>query len=285
MESPGATVSLTSQGFALAVKSDGTAELGRVLQVDPPVPTIPRKKWDEVKHDIYKRWKPRESPHHSIVCITGGGKSYLYTRGLLPMRAYHHCAIIDIKGDDETLVDVGKPVRLLPEKDPWKLPWEERRPSDHWYRVVVHDDHEKARDQVRHVFEQIYKQGNWTVFVDETRHLTDPRPPSLNLRNYVEHLWLKGRSRGVEVIGATQAPRWVPSSFYDQPSFVWIGRINDERAHQRLREIGGLRRQHLGIIQRLQKRQFLVVGDGGDYTAITRVPDITKRPSPPKRGG
>jgi hypothetical protein len=78
------------------------------------------------------------------------------------------------------------------------------------------------------------------------------------------------------MVSMTQAPRWVPSSFYDQPSFVWIGRINDERAHQRLREIGGLKRPHLGIIQKLQRKEFLVVGEGGDYTAITKVPDLSK---------
>lgn len=237
---------------------------------------IKHRPWEQVKKDIYARWKPREAPHHSIVCITGGGKSYLYTRGLLPMRGWRKAAIIDIKGDDETLEDVGRPVRQLPDKERWASPRQRREPDFQWYRLVVHDDHRKAREQVQQAFEHIYRQGNWTVFVDETRHLTDPRPPSLNLRNYVEHLWLKGRSRGVEVVGATQAPRWVPSSFYDQPSFVWIGRINDERAHQRLREIGGLRRGHLGVIQRLQKRQFLVVGDGGDYSAITRVPDLAR---------
>ena len=42
------------------------------------------------------------------------------------------------------------------------------------------------------------------------------------------------------------------------------------------REIGGLHRGHLGIIQKLQKRQFLVVGNGGDYYAITKVPDLAK---------
>jgi DNA helicase HerA-like ATPase len=238
--------------------------------------TIKHKSWEEVKRDIYKGWKPKVSPHHSIVCITGGGKSYLYTRGLLPMRGWRKAVIIDIKGDDETLEDVGKAVRVLPDKERWATPRQRREPDHQWYRLVVHDDWGRAREQVQRAFEQIYRQGNWTVFVDETRHLTDPRPPSLNLRNYLEHLWLKGRSRGIEVVGATQAPRWVPSSFYDQPSYVWIGRINDERAHQRLREIGGLKRGHLGVIQSLQKRQFLVVGDGGDYTAITKVPDLSK---------
>jgi hypothetical protein len=242
-----------------------------MLQVE----RIPHKSWDEVRYDIYRAWRPKDSPHHSIISLSGGGKSYLATRGLLPMRGWRRNLIIDVKGDDETLKDVGKRVRELPKNDPWFR--KRKQPDSLWYRLVVHDDWARAREQVKKALDQTYRQGNWTIFVDETRNLTDPRVPSLNLRNYVEQIWLRGRSRGVELVAMTQAPRWVPSSFYDQPSFVWIGRINDERAHQRLREIGGLRRSHLGVIQRLQKREFLVVGNGGDYTAITRIPDLAQR--------
>lgn len=235
---------------------------------------IPRKSWDEVRFDIFKRWEPKNSPHHSIISLSGGGKSYLATRGLLPMRGWKRTLIIDNKGDDDTLKDVGRRVRQIPKKD--SLFKSKKEPDHSWYRLMVYDDWNRAREQVKDALASCYRQGEWTIFVDETRNLTDPRVPSLNLRNYVEQIWLRGRSRGVEMVSMTQAPRWVPSSFYDQPSFVWIGRINDERAHQRLREIGGLRREHLGVIQRLQKREFLVVGDGGDYIAITRVPDLVK---------
>lgn len=250
----------------------GLSEMERLLQVE----RIPKKTWDEVKWDIYDRWKPMDSPHHSIISLSGGGKSYLATRGLLPMRGWRRNLIIDVKGDDATLKDVGKPVREIPRKDPWLR--KRKEPDSLWYRLVVSDDWTKAREQVKQALDRTYRQGNWTIFIDETRNLTDPRIPSLNLRSYVEQIWLRGRSRGVELVAMTQAPRWVPSSFYDQPSFVWIGRINDERAHQRLREIGGLRREYLGVIQRLQRREFLVVGNGGDYTAITKVPDLSKEP-------
>lgn len=251
--------------------TDTLSAMERMLQ---EAQTIPRKPWEEVSRDIFKKWQPKDAPHHSILCLTGGGKSYLYTRGLLPMRGWKRCLIIDVKGDDETLDGVGTRVRTIPQHAP-RFKNKQQADSE-WYRLIVHDDIKKAREQVRDALARVYKQGEWTVFLDETRHLTDPRAPSLGLRTYVEQLWLKGRSRGVEVVGATQAPRWMPSSFYDQPSFVWIGRINDERAHQRMREIGGLKRGHLGIIQRLQKREFLVVGDSGDYTAITKVPDLSK---------
>lgn len=246
-------------------------ELERMLLVD----RIPRRPWEEVRKDIYRKWQPTDSPHHSIICQSGGGKSYLATRGLLPMRGWRRTLIIDNKGDDPTLREVGRRVRVLPKSGSI---FQSRKHPDHsWYRLDVWDDWNRAREQVRDALAHVYREGNWTIFVDETRHLTDPRVPSLGLRNYIEQIWLRGRSRGVEMVAMTQAPRWVPSSFYDQPSFVWIGRINDERAHQRLREIGGLQRGHLGIIQRLQKREFLVVGDGGDYTAITKVPDLRKQ--------
>jgi hypothetical protein len=251
-----------------------TVELGDLESI-LNIERIPHRSWDEVRKDVFKQWNPRDRPHHSIISITGGGKSYLATRGLLPMRGWRKVLIIDNKGDDETLRDVGRRVRVLPHSEPW---WRSRKHPDHsWYRLMVHDDWQRGRDQVREALSHVYRQGNWTIFVDETRNLTDPRIPSLNLRSYVEQIWLRGRSRGVELVSMTQAPRWVPSSFYDQPSFVWIGRINDERAHQRLREIGGLRRHHLGVIQRLQRREFLVVGDGGDYIAITKVPDLSKQ--------
>lgn len=246
-------------------------ELEKMLYAD----RIPRKPWEEVKFDIFKKWKPNDSPHHSIICLSGGGKSYLATRGLLPMRGHQKALIIDVKGDDPTLRDVGKPIRVIPKNEPWFS--KRKQPDRLWYRLVVHEDFQKAREQVKQALATAYAQGNWTIFVDETRNLTDPRIPSLNLRSFVEQIWLRGRSRGVQMVAMTQAPRWVPSSFYDQPSFVWIGRINDERAHQRLREIGGLKRGHLGIIQRLQKREFLVVCDSGDYTVITKVPDLVRK--------
>jgi hypothetical protein len=259
------------QSSSARAPSRELAELEKLLYAE----RIPHKPWDEVRYEIYRKWEPKNNPHHSIISISGGGKSYLATRGLLPMRGWRRNVIIDVKGDDETLDDVGKKVRELPRNDPMLR---KRRDADSlWYRLVVYDDWAKAREQVKNALAHCYRQGNWTIFVDETRNLTDPRVPSLNLRNYVEQIWLRGRSRGVEMVAMTQAPRWVPSSFYDQPSFVWIGRINDERAHQRLREIGGLKRAHLPIIQTLQKREFLIVCEGGDYQVITKVPDLARQ--------
>jgi hypothetical protein len=240
---------------------------------DEPVEPIQRKHWDEVAADIRRMWKPLDSPHHSIIGLGGSGKTYLTTRGILPLRENKRVLIVDVKGDDPTLKGIGKPVRRLPRGRPWwKNAVGRKDPKDEWYRLIVENNWDHARAQVRHALQQVYSQGSWTVVLDETRHLTDPRPPTLNLRPEVEQIWLRGRSREIELVAMTQGPRWVPGSFYDQPSFVWIGRVNDEVAQKRLREIGGLKRAHLPAIQGLHKREFLVIGDGGDYTAITRIP-------------
>jgi DNA helicase HerA-like ATPase len=55
----------------------------------------------------------------------------------------------------------------------------------------------------------------------------------------LEYLWLFGRKRGVSVIGATQAPRFVPSALYDQSRMHFIFRLRDRRAQRRLAEISG----------------------------------------------
>src|SRR5215472_19342397 len=122
---------------------------------------IPRKPWQEVGQDIYKRWRPKDSPHHSIICLSGGGKSFLATRGLLPMRGWRRALIIDNKGDDPTLRNVGKRVRQLPRNDPWMQ--SKKHPDHSWYRLDVYDDWRRAREQVKDALAHVYRQGNWTI--------------------------------------------------------------------------------------------------------------------------
>lgn len=233
---------------------------------------IPVRPWQSVVADIAKLWQPDNAPHQSIIGLTGSGKSYLVTRGLLPLRQHRRVLIIDVKGDDPTLRGFGKPVKKLPTNTKRTFRLSEEKPDAHWYQLRVVDDWDKARVQVRSALQRVYAEGDWTVVIDETRFLTDPRIPSLGLRPHVEQLWLRGRSRRVEVVAMTQAPKWVPSSFYDQPSIVWFGRINDEDAHKRLREVGGLTRADLPLISAIPKRAWLVIGEGGDYRAISQVP-------------
>jgi hypothetical protein len=229
---------------------------------------IPTRSWAAVLRRVDVLWQPELAPHHSILGQNGSGKTHLVVHGLLPLCLDDKVCIIDSKGDDPVLRAAGaKPVRALP-RELRRVAFDDAQPRSGWYRIVVSEDYNKAQDQVGNALDQIYKEGNWIVFLDETRAISDPRSPGLGLQPQLDRLWLRGRSRNISLIASTQAPRWVPSSFYDQCQFVWCSRIRDERAHQRIMEIGSMTRAHIPHIARIRKRRWLYMDDEEDETWI-----------------
>jgi hypothetical protein len=244
---------------------------------EEPDASIPHVAWEDIHHRVGGFWIPGDAPHHAIVSQTRGGKSYLIGNGILKHKERERVLIIDVKGDDPTYAEIGKPVDRIPSNfsrsfNDWLS---EERPREHWYRLVVREDWKDAREQVGKALASCYKEHDWTIVLDETRALTDPRPPGLNLSPLVEQLWLRGGSKGINVVAATQGPRWVPRSFYEQAQFHWIGRIEDEDSQKRLREIGGMERYHLPVIKSLQRHHFIYTDnlddDGLRFRGITKV--------------
>ena len=240
---------------------------------DAHIPVVP---FDEVKGRLKEFWIPQQAPHMSIIAQTRGGKSYLIGHGILPQKEAENVLIIDVKGDDPTFAEIGKPVRKIPRRasrtfNDWLS---EGKPREHWYRLIVSEDWTDARQQVGKALTDCYKEHNWTVVLDETPALTDPRIPSLNLGPQVEQMWLRGGSKGISVVAATQGPRWVPKSFYEQAQFHWIGAVEDEDSQKRLREIGGMERYHLPIIKNLPQYHYVytdrMAEDGVRYRGVTK---------------
>lgn len=245
--------------------------------LEEPDASIPRVHWDNIHERVGGFWLPGDAPHHAIVSQTRGGKSYLIGNGILEHKTRERVLIIDVKGDDPTYAEIGNPVDKIPRKftrsfNDWLS---EEKPKEHWYRLVVREDWKDAREQVAKALAECYREHDWTIVLDETRALTDPRPPGLNLSPLVEQLWLRGGSKGINVVAATQGPRWVPRSFYEQAQFHWIGRIEDEDSQKRLREIGGMERYHLPVIKGLQRHHFIytdnLAEDGVRFRGITKV--------------
>lgn len=227
---------------------------------------VPTRSFRSVLKRVDQLWKPEYAPHHSVIGQNGAGKSHLIVYGLLPLCQDDNVIILDSKGDDPVLNASGaKPVSELPSKLRRTLDNHDN-PRDNWFRLVIDDERDKARHQVESALDQVYKEGNWIVVLDETRAISDPRSPGLGLQPALDRLWLRGRSRRISVIAATQAPRWVPSSFYDQCQFVWCSRIRDERAHQRIQEIGSMTKKHIPIIAGIRKRRWLYMDDEEDET-------------------
>ncbi len=247
------------------------------MQLSEPISDIPLASWFDTHARIGNLWVPKKAPHHSIIAQTRGGKSYLIGNGILPHRTYNKVLIIDVKGDDPTYEQIGKPVSKIPKlmSRSFKEWITESKPREHWYRLIVHEDWAAARAQVQQALATCYTEQDWTIVLDETRALTDTRPPSLNLGPMVEQMWLRGGSKGIEVVAATQGPRWVPKSFYEQAQFHWIGIVEDEESQKRLREIGGMERYHLPVIKNLEPHQFVYTDrqseDGVRYRARTKV--------------
>lgn len=239
----------------------------RLTKADSASISIPSLSWDAVIRRVDKLWKPEFAPHHSILGQNGCGKSYMIANGLLPLCLYDNVAIFDSKGDDPVLNSIGaKPVRVIPKK--WRRTLDNNGERDGWFRIKVYEETEKARDQVGTTLDRIYEEGNWIVVLDETRAISDPRSPGLGLQPLLDRMWLRGRSRRVCVVAATQAPRWVPTSFYDQCQFVWSSRIRDERAHTRIMEIGSMTRAHIPHIAGVRKRRWIYMDDEEDETWI-----------------
>lgn len=227
--------------------------------------SIPTRDWKQVQKRVNDLWIPEFAPHHSLIGQNGAGKSHLIVHGLLPLCKRDNLCIFDSKGDDPVLNSAGaKPVRKLPTK--LRRAMDENRERDGWFRLAIYDDVERARDQVGTALDRIYNEGNWIVVLDETRAISDPRSPGLGLQPLLDRMWLRGRSRRICVVAATQAPRWVPTSFYDQCQFVWSSRIRDERAHQRIMEIGSMTRAHIPHIAAVRKRRWIYMDDEEEET-------------------
>lgn len=240
---------------------------------------IPTRSWANVLRRVDQLWKAEFAPHHSLMGQNGSGKSYLIVNGLLPLCLDDKVLIIDNKGDDPVLNASGaRPVRKLP-KQIRRITYDDGKPKSAWYRLVVYDETARAQDQVGAALQQIYNEGEWVVVLDETRAISDPKSPGLGLQPELDRLWLRGRSRRIPVIASTQAPRWVPSSFYDQCQFVWCSRIRDDRAHQRIMEIGSMTRAHIPHIANIRKRRWLYMDDedSDTFLAETGVPAVRKR--------
>lgn len=242
----------------------------RALSVVPN--GIPWLDWEPVRSYVDKVWDPENCPHHSIIGLTGSGKSYLGINGILKGCCENdRVLIIDTKGDDKLVSTTGKPVREIP-RNPWYAGMGRREePRSLWYRLVVKDDPAEAKRQVFEALKRVYREGEWVVYLDEIYDITHSRLPNLGLEPWVTQLYKKGRSRHVSVVAGTQSPAWVPRVFYDQASFAWIGRIRDEARQKRLLEIGGLAKSDLSFVSTLEKRQWLLAADNGDYFARTTV--------------
>lgn len=176
--------------------------------------------------------------HVSLIGPTGRGKSYT-ARQILTDRA-GRVVIFAPKGPDPAMRGFGHRVTR------WPPPIWTPRPNDGQRSWVLRleppikkaTDLPKMREQFGKALAAVFRQGKWTVYVDELQITADPR--MMGLGKPIEQLLVMGRSRGVSIVSSIQVPRWAPRAAYDQASHVLLWRQRDRPALKRIDEIGGV---------------------------------------------
>lgn len=250
------TIAPWEPGFGQADTTD-VRWLARVASDAPRVP------WDKFTGSVF-RWQRGE--HVALLGPTGQGKTFLL-RALLPLHPY--VVVMATKPRDSVMADLALkngyqrlerwgsyPVKDMPRRVLW--PDATKIDAAAHQKEVFHD-----------AFGRIFREGGWTVAIDETWYITNVLKLEMDLRIML----LQGRSLDISMLCATQRPAHVPLEIYDQSTHLFFWRDNDDRNLSRLREInarGG--RAIKTIVMNLEMHQVLYINTRTGLMARTRVP-------------
>jgi hypothetical protein len=232
-----------------------------------------RVSWDQFEPILHERWEAGQ--HASVFAPTDGGKTYLIRHGLLPLWQRYPVLWLKFKPNDATLDGMKNRVREYPGTDR-RLKYRLRKldsekwaqdpewfivelPTYEWRATQPSEGVRRAREAAGKCLDRAYHEGGWVIVLDEVRAFSDVEPPALQLRPLLENNWQRGRSQPLTVIAATQQPANAPSSMYDQPRWVFLGRTLDQGRHERIGEIGGHTEAIQEILPTLRHREFLIV--------------------------
>lgn len=224
--------------------------------------------WEEMRHILREDLEPSSRTaglHFGLLAPTRGGKTTLTTKGILPIYSSIEVPVLLIDSTaDPKLKDYGD-----------KMPRFGGKFKTIHRLTIGNIDHESVLAVYR-ALNKAMDQGDMVVYVDELRHVADPK--FMGLGKALEHIWLFGGKHGITLGAASQAPRWLPSSFYDQSKVHFLMRIRDERARKRVGEISGDTEVLKPLLPHLRKYEFAYVSPEGDVLRSKY-----KMPGAPKR--
>jgi energy-coupling factor transporter ATP-binding protein EcfA2 len=228
------------------------------------VTEAPRIPWDQF---LATNLDWRMGEHFALIGPTGQGKTTMLTR-LLPLHPY--VVVFATKPQDQSMdrLIAGGYTRIQR--------WRSLDPKDYPRRVLWPDaSNMDSRKTQRVIFteamERIYREGAWTVCIDELWYLSN----ILGMEEFVKIYLLQARALNISLMCATQRPASVPVELYDQSTHLMFWRDNDERNLDRLSGIGwrsaGLIRD---IVSNLETYQVLYINTRTGEMLRTRCPAL-----------
>jgi len=222
-----------------------------------------------VPWDVFLRqelhWRAGE--HFALIGPTGQGKTTMLLN-LLPLHPY--IVVFATKPRDETMDALIGTGYLRLER------WMSLDPRDYPRRVLWPDatrlNSVQHQTEVFHnAFGAIYREGGWTVAIDETWYMAN----TLKLGGDVKLYLLQARALGISLICATQRPAMIPVEVYDQSSHLMFWRDNDET---NLKRISGISWRSAAMVRdvvaNLEPHQVLYVNTRTGRMLRTRCPNV-----------
>lgn len=218
--------------------------------------------WEDFKTQF--RWKQGE--HVTATAPTGAGKTTLFSE-LMPYRG--HSIMFGTKKTDPMYDFIVKKrgfrrIQDVDEIRPWDtkvLLWPSHRPLD------IAGTKVKQAEAFRKAMNTIMHQGNWTVWADEAKYMSE----QLRLSPELTFLMEQARSAGVTMINGAQRPAWLSRSVLANSTHVFLWKTLDAEDAKRFGDIGGVdRREVIDELKTLGKHEFLYIKTRGTETNIYR---------------